>query len=49
MRVAVAGGHGKVAMRLTRLLTDRAAHNTIGITFEVTSGDEPVEKAIAAL
>jgi uncharacterized protein YbjT (DUF2867 family) len=25
------------------------APNTIGITFEVTSGDEPIEKAIAAL
>jgi nucleoside-diphosphate-sugar epimerase len=38
MTVAIAGGHGKIALRLTRRLADRGE--------TVISGEEPIEQAL---
>jgi hypothetical protein len=44
MKVVIAGGHGKIALRLTRLLADRP--DTASRIYVVVGGKTPIEQAI---
>jgi uncharacterized protein YbjT (DUF2867 family) len=49
MRVAIAGGHGNVARRLTRLLRARGDEVISLIRKPDHAGDVPIEEAVASI